>query len=493
MRRSLIGWVWSLSIGFALGSACSAEPDSSPRQNAGTGGSTSGAGGSTSASTGSSGVTSSSSTTSSSSSGSTVTAGTTGSGGGAGSSTSAATGGSAGSSGAAAGGAGGGGTGGATDAGVGGTGGSPPVGDAGGPSLAKWQYFKPITLDTTATGANVSVAVPKYPVALVLTSANFDFAQAKDMGADLRFTTPDGTLLPHAIESWDSAAKVAALWVKVDVKGNDKSAAVLMNWGNPDAPSTSNSSSVFDVADGFVGVWHLAEAGSKTAGAYKDATSNAADATGLGTTAPTNTDARIGKGASLSHAENQWIRLDGTKNSLFNFQDQMTYSIWVYMKSHTVGYQAAFTKGETGFRMHYYGLSSWAENRMRHIVEICVENTGGGDICPLKGGNANAWQGTDVAAGQWFHWVAIHNKPNLSYYLNAVLEISSNEGGTWTTGTKEVAIGNNSSSMGRSWDGYLDEARIMKTVKDVNWVKLEYESQREGQKFLTMGATQRRF
>jgi hypothetical protein len=71
--------------------------------------------------------------------------------------------------------------------------------------------------------------------------------------------------------------------------------------------------------------------------------------------------------------------------------------------------------------------------------------------------------------------------------------VSSSEGGTWTTGTKEVAIGNNSSSMGRSWDGYLDEARVMKVVKDANWVKLEYESQREGQKFLTMGATQRRF
>jgi hypothetical protein len=77
--------------------------------------------------------------------------------------------------------------------------------------------------------------------------------------------------------------------------------------------------------------------------------------------------------------------------------------------------------------------------------------------------------------------------------LNSVLEVSSNEGNSWTTGTKEVAIGNNSSSTGRSWDGYLDEARIMKVVKDVNWVKLEYESQREGQKFLTHGTTQRRF
>ena len=171
----------------------------------------------------------------------------------------------------------------------------------------------------------------------------------------------------------------------------------------------------------------------------------------------------------------------------------MTYSIWIYMKSHTVEYQAAFTKGETGFRMHYYGLPNWTENKNKNIVEICVEEPGGGDICPLKGGNANAWQGTDVASGKWFHWVAVHNKPNISFYLNAELEVSSNGGNSWTTGTKEVAIGNNSSSMGRSWDGYLDEARVMKVVKDANWVKLEYESQREAQKFSTLGATQRRF
>jgi hypothetical protein len=485
MRRSLICVGWFLSIGTAFVSGCSAEADGSrsPGQNAGTGDTTGAAGG---GATGSSVATSASTGAGGSATASTSSA--TGSGGAAGSS-------AGGSGGAAIGGAAGsGGAGGATpDAGLGGSGGAPPIGDAGGPSLAKWQYFKPITLDTTASGANVSAAVAKYPVAVVLTAQNFDFSQAKDMGADLRFATPDGTMLPYTIESWDAAAKVAALWVKVDVKGNDKSVALLMNWGNPDAPSASSSSSVFDVADGYVGVWHLAEPGSTTAAGYKDATSNAADATGIGSSPPGTTDARIGKGVALTHAQNQWIRLEGAKNSLFTFQDQMTYSIWIYMKTHTVEYQAAFTKGETGFRMHYYGLPSWTENKNRNIVEICAESQGGGDLCPLKGGNANAWQGTDVAAGQWFHWVAIHNKPNLTFYLNAVLEVSSNEGGTWTTGTKEVAIGNNSSSTGRSWDGYLDEARIMKVVKDANWVKLEYESQREGQKFLTMGATERRF
>src|SRR5438067_1075700 len=58
----------------------------------------------------------------------------------------------------------------------------------GGPALAKWQYFRVLTLDTTAAGASLSTAVPKYPVAITLDAAHFDFAQMKRSdGADLRF------------------------------------------------------------------------------------------------------------------------------------------------------------------------------------------------------------------------------------------------------------------------------------------------------------------
>ena len=272
---------------------------------------------------------------------------------------------------------------------------------------------------------------------------------------------------------------MAALWVKVDVKGN-KSQSILMSWGNASATDASDSHAVFDTKDGFVGVWHLAEKGSTTAGGYKDATANGANTTGVGKAAPGTIAGRVGQAVSLDHSKTQWIRLDGDKNKLFDIYNKLTYSIWIYAKSHTVEYQAAFTKGETGFRMHYYGLADWTENKNRNIVEICVN--GGSSICPLKGGNDAAWKGTDVAPGKWFHWVAVHNYPKLTFYLNAVLEASSDEAGTWKSGPEVLAIGNNVHyASARSWDGYLDEARVMNIPKDANWVKLEYESQREGQ------------
>jgi hypothetical protein len=63
----------------------------------------------------------------------------------------------------------------------------------------------------------------------------------------------------------------------------------------------------------------------------------------------------------------------------------------------------------------------------------------------------------------------------------------------WTSGDHPVGIGNQSQfpDRGRQWDGVLDEARVIGAVKDEHWIKLDYESQREGQRFVTFGSPQR--
>src|SRR5262249_42939934 len=81
--------------------------------------------------------------------------------------------------------------------------------------------------------------------------------------------------------------------------------------------------------------------------------------------------------------------------------------------------------------------------------------------------------------------------PKLTLYVNGALEATSVEDEPWKSdASKPVSIGNNSSTTGRAFDGYLDEARVLNVPKDINWLKLEYESQREGQKFLSFGPTQ---
>src|SRR5262245_37795810 len=74
---------------------------------------------------------------------------------------------------------------------------SPAVG---GTSANDWAYSRTITLDTTASGANVTEDVEKYPLAVLLDRSRFDFSQARTNGADIRFSDSAGKALPHAVE-----------------------------------------------------------------------------------------------------------------------------------------------------------------------------------------------------------------------------------------------------------------------------------------------------
>src|SRR5206468_3352246 len=103
-------------------------------------------------------------------------------------------------------------------------------------------------------------------------------------------TTP----LAYQIESWDNVAQKAALWVKVDVKGNDKAQSLTMHWGNSAAADESDGKKVFPKSEGWASVWHLSEKGSTVDGNYKDATENAAHGHGINISGDATAEGRIG-------------------------------------------------------------------------------------------------------------------------------------------------------------------------------------------------------
>jgi hypothetical protein len=72
-----------------------------------------------------------------------------------------------------------------------------------------------------------------------------------------------------------------------------------------------------------------------------------------------------------------------------------------------------------------------------------------------------------------------------------VLDKSSTFDVNWISGDHPVGIGNQSQfpEKGRQWDGVLDEARALNVAKDDHWIKLDFESQREGSKLLSHGKT----
>src|SRR5580698_9585821 len=105
-----------------------------------------------------------------------------------------------------------------------------------------WSHYKNITVNTSASGANVTGNVLDFPMLVRLTSANADvFATALTGGTDIRFTKSDGvTHIAYQIDHWDSAGQNAAIWVHLDTAyGNSSTQSIRMYWGKSGSADSS--------------------------------------------------------------------------------------------------------------------------------------------------------------------------------------------------------------------------------------------------------------
>lgn len=345
---------------------------------------------------------------------------------------------------------------------------------------AGWTGTKKIVMNTSATGANVTADVARFPVPVRLNATNFDFAQAKSDGSDLRFTDAAGAKLPYEIEYWDAAGKTGMVWVKADVKGNNATQFINLHWGNPSAASESDSKTVFAKEDGWVGVWHMSEAGNTTAGGYKDATANEAHGTGTNFPASATTQCVTGRCPEFDNPSKRSINIGGEKKKLFDITQKLTFSIWVKAKSYAEAYVTMFAKGDKSWRVQMFGIYTWGSHNGKYLTEMCLQ-TGNGDGACLEHHN------DEVKPNEWRMLTVVHDFPNMRYYIDMNMVQTSNSG-VWRSEDYDVGIGWQSQYKGRWYTGNLDEARVNNMPKDVNWVKLNFESQKPTSKFLEFGA-----
>jgi Concanavalin A-like lectin/glucanases superfamily/Domain of unknown function (DUF2341) len=366
------------------------------------------------------------------------------------------------------------------DAGSDGTESLPPpeMGEVGPPGFPGWKFSRAIKMDTTPTGAGITSTVANYPVAVILKEGNFDFSQAHVQGIDIRFGKSDGTPLPYAIERYDSAAKAAVFWVKVpEVKGNDNTQSFNMYWGNPAAKHAGDTTKVFTAADGFLGVYHLDEDGNNNPGGYKDSSDDPVNGTGVAMEPGSSVDARIGKGTLLQNSrttfKGQWIKVDDPKALTgFSATDHpITASIWVYANSYPghsrIGnYETPFCKGDRSWTIQRDYQGRW---------ESCTKAPS--DSCAI---------GPAAVAKAWVHLAITQTKSRLTFFLNGKQVASS--GSTGMMSPHALGIGQQSQyNEKRQWDGLVDEARVLSVEKTADWIKLDYESQKEGSSFLAFG------
>jgi hypothetical protein len=340
-----------------------------------------------------------------------------------------------------------------------------------------WKYSRTLRLNTSATGANTARNVLNFPVLIRLTADNFDFTQARNSGEDIRFTKRDNTFLPYEIERWDSADGQAEVWVAVDtVYGNDNGHYFLMYWGNPNAMNESNGASIFDTANGFQGVWHLAEPGNSTPGGYKDATVNAYNLSGTNRSAASGAEGMIGGAQSFDTvaADN----ITGPCPAKISGNASFTVSFWVKINSLKPTRPCILDFGVDTYLAgaHFF---IWPD----YTTQFGMFDTG--SFTPPKGPepvHQNSFAIGSYAA-TWMQIVMAYNAGDgtLSSYINGTLVKQKTISAIQINPSGGLHIGRPYTDYYPGFFiGQVDEVRLLSVPLSQDWIKLDYENQRKG-------------
>ncbi len=322
-----------------------------------------------------------------------------------------------------------------------------------------WQYSRPLYFNTTSSGADIAGTITDFPALVRLTKDVFDFSGAQGSGSDIRFTKHDGAELAYETERWDASDGAAEIWVRVDtIFGNDSNQNIVMYWGNPGVASASSGAAVFDVATGFQGVWHLADAGN---GLARDATMNRFNATPSGMTAASAVPGIIGLAREFD-GKTSFLAASGSASGALNFPESgsFTLSAWVFADSLDNRFHEIISKGDLDYGMQLHNINKW------EITDFL---------------DASGWQTvrSPATAQTWKYIVGVRDGTKEYLYVDGVLASDSIalRDSTGRIETFDLCIGRQADTSARFWNGAIDEVNIANVARSTDWIKLSYMNQ----------------
>lgn len=332
-----------------------------------------------------------------------------------------------------------------------------------------WAHRARLVLNTAST--TIAATVRGFPLLVRLEAPGFDFSQALGNGSDLRFTDAAGATLDYEIESWDSAAGRAAVWVRVDsiVPGSD-SQYVTMHWGSSQAASAG--APVFSPANGFASVWHMNQEASDTTaqGLYKDATRGGTD--GNDRIGSADRGGAIGFGHGF--LEGDYVQAAPASERL-RLVNAFTLSVW---------FKAAATASDSGADMATVGDN----------YGLRLTRTGGlhlwyWPVGSVTGANSG-WNFADVKAtsyfdGAWHLAAGVFDGAALHIYVDGAEQATKAVTGPVTF---NYPLNLTSGRHGYAkpffnFVGNLDEIEVHSEARGADWIKLSYENQKPGSVF----------
>lgn len=322
-----------------------------------------------------------------------------------------------------------------------------------------WQFRKQLTIDTSASGANLQESVEETPVLVRLHTGNFGYFldMLKD-GGDLRFVAADDkTPLKFHIEKFDPINEMAFVWVKVPrVTAGTNTDKIWMYYGNTAAKAGQDAAGTYDVNQ--VLVYHFDELSAgpvdRTAYGNNPASSNAL----------ANPASLIGGGVQFGDTGKR-ISIPSTPSMRLVPSQGWTFSAWV--KPADAQNNMVVMETQDGDRVLTLGVD--------HGIFYAGYRAAGKAFETARTAVLNP--------GVWSHLAIVVKDSTLALFVNGeqvasatgdVMEMSAN-----------VMLGGSSDDA--SFFGEIDEVQISNTARGAAWLRAAVRSQGSESALLVYG------
>ena len=320
-----------------------------------------------------------------------------------------------------------------------------------------WEHSGSLWILTTPEGADLPAACLErdFPLLVRLNRHNFDFRQAKRHGEDLRFSDSRGETLAYQIDEWDVAGQAAAIWVRIPLIKGEARQEIRMYWGKPDASSESGGAAVFNAENGFRSVMHLDDALKDEAGSLIPFNAGSTSVRGIiGTCRHCTPGTGVNGGEHITNypysdgpfTSEAWFRPEAAGTDVLGW-----------------GRYATRYNGQTG-----------------DGNEVVISIGSPPRIGWSSDGPGGAWSSEPLAMRRWHHVAATYVDGTSRIYLDGKLAGSNFHRGAMSV-VRDIGLKVGGMRGGFNYAGDIDEVRISHVARSPDWIKLEYENQKDRQ------------
>jgi len=330
-----------------------------------------------------------------------------------------------------------------------------------------WGACRNITIDHNDIDSDLT----DFPLMVKLNSSRIDYSKTKDDGSDIRFADAPcysgGSALEYGIEKWNESGD-SFIWVKVPSVSSSTDTIISVYYDNPTASSNENMTAVWD--DNTVGVFLFNE----TTGNVNDYSASPLTNTGQSITGQ-GILSKVDGGVDAT-TQSDYIKYSSASKIEFGSGSSFTVCAWFKTTDVPSGYQNYLIykriSGGTGW---YLAVSDSGTG----IVTLKQYRSGGNDKVDSSTAGFNN--------GEWWYVCAGRDGSTLRMFVNGA------ENATTSSVSTDAITGGNLELIGLSDTsssimGYQDTTIISNTWRGADWIKADYESQRDD--LLSIGSEQ---